>query len=310
MVQANANETKESGMQTKPRVPFFSRRNSMNLFYVPALILFAIFTIYPLISGIQLSLTDWDGYTAARDFVGVANYKRLISDEYFRKVLLNTLIYGVGSTIFQQIFGLSLALILDSRFRGRTVARAIVYLPVLISPVIMGTMYYLLLQYRYGALNDIVVLFGGERITWLSDAGTAIAIIVFINTVQFVGLSMIIYLAGLQNIPTVYYEASDIDGATLLQQFQFVTMPLLYPAFATSVILNLIGGLKLFDIISVLTNGGPGYSTNSVSTFIGITYFDAQSAGYASSMGVVLFLLIMVVTLVMNSLLNRQRVEF
>ena len=282
----------------------------MNLFYVPALILFAVFTIYPLISGIQLSFTDWDGYTAVYDFVGSNNYKRLVSDEYFIKVLYNTLIYGVGSTIFQQILGLSLALILDSKFRGRDVARAIVYLPVLISPVIMGTMYYLLLQYRYGALNDIVVLLGGERIAWLSDASTAIAIIVFINTVQFVGLSMIIYLAGLQNIPTMYYEASDIDGATTLQQFRFVTMPLLYPAFATSVILNLIGGLKLFDIISVLTNGGPGYSTNSVSTFIGITYFDAQSAGYASAMGVVLFALIMVVTLVMNSLLNRQRVEF
>jgi raffinose/stachyose/melibiose transport system permease protein len=121
---------------------------------------------------------------------------------------------------------------------------------------------------------------------------------------------MIIYLAGLQNIPTVYYEASDIDGATTWQQFQHVTMPLLYPAFATSVILNLIGGLKLFDIISVLTNGGPGYSTNSVSTFIGITYFDAQSAGYASAMGVVLFGLILVVTLIMNSLLNRKKVEF
>ncbi|MEM8860051.1 MAG: sugar ABC transporter permease, partial [Chloroflexota bacterium] len=212
--------------QPKERVPFFSRRSSMNLFYFPALILFAIFTIYPLISGIQLSFTDWDGYTAGRDFVGGANYLRLISDEFFRQVLVNTLIYGVGSTIFQQILGLSLALILDSNFRGRDVMRAIVYLPVLISPVIMGTMYYLLLQYRYGALNDIVVLFGGERIAWLSDANMAIGIIVFINTVQFVGLSMIIYLAGLQNIPTTYYEASDIDGASIYQQFRFVTLPL------------------------------------------------------------------------------------
>ncbi len=225
-------------------------------------------------------------------------------------MLVNTLIYGVGSTLFQQVFGLSLALILDSRFRGREIARAIVYLPVLISPVIMGTMYYMLLQYRNGALNDIVLLFGGERIAWLSDANMAIGIIVFINTVQFVGLSMIIYLAGLQNIPSMYYEASEIDGATTWQQLRHVTMPLLYPAFATSVILNLIGGLKLFDIISVLTNGGPGYATNSVSTFIGITYFDAQSAGYASAMGVVLFLLIMLVTLVTNRLLKQQEVQF
>lgn len=308
MVQAS--KATQQSSQKKKRTPFFSRRNSMNVFYIPALLLFAVFTIYPLISGIQLSFTNWDGYTSRIDFVGLANYSRLFTDGYFRDVLINTLVYGVGSTVFQQIMGLSLALILDTKFRGRDVARAIVYLPVLISPVIMGTMYYMLLQYRYGALNDIVVMLGGERVAWLSDANTAIAIIVFINTVQFVGLSMIIYLAGLQNIPTDYYEASDIDGATTWQQFHYVTVPLLYPAFATSVILNLIGGLKLFDIISVLTNGGPGYSTNSVSTFIGITYFDAQSAGYASAMGVVLFGLILVVTLIMNSLLNRKKVEF
>ncbi len=294
----------------KRRTPFFSRPGSVNLFYVPALLLFIIFTIYPLLSGIQLSFTDWDGYTSSRDFVGLDNYIRLFSDKFFRQVFLNTLIYGVASTGFQQVLGLTLALILDMKIKGREIARAIVYLPVLISPVIMGTMYYLLLQYRYGALNDIVVVFGAERIAWLSDANIAIGIIIFINTVQFVGLSMIIYLTGLQNIPVTYYEASDIDGASLWQQFQFITIPLLYPAFVTSVIINLIGGLKLFDIIVVLTNGGPGYSTNSVSTFIGITYFDAQSAGYASSMGVVLFLLILLVTVVLNNVLRKREVEF
>ena len=289
---------------------FFSRKSSINLFYVPVLILFAVFTAYPLISGVQLSFTDWDGYTANKAFVGISNYLRLFSDKYFLQVLINTLIFGFGCTILQQIFGLLLALVLDSKIRGKNFARAIVYLPVLVSPVIMGTMYYLLLQYNNGALNDIVLYFGGSKTAWLSDSNAAIGAIVFINTVQFMGISMILYLTGLQSIPVEYYEASDIDGASGLQQFRHITLPLLYPAMVTSVTVNLIGGLKLFDIIKVLTNGGPGYSTNSVSTYIGITYFNAQSAGYASSMGVILFLMILIVTLVLNTVLKKKEVDF
>jgi raffinose/stachyose/melibiose transport system permease protein len=286
-----------------------SRGAMVNLLYVPALLLFAVFTVYPLISGIGLSFTNWNGYSAERSFTGAANYLRLFQDDTFRLVLVNTLIYGVGSTILQQVLGLGLALALDRPLRGRGPIRAIVYLPVLVSPVIMGTMYYLLFQYNNGAFNDIVVALGGERVAWLSNAGTSVAIIVAVNTLQFVGLSMIIYLAGLQSIPAMYYEASMLDGAAGWKKFRYITLPLLQPAFATSIILNLIGGLKLFDVIQVLTGGGPGYATNSVSTYIGITYFASQSAGYASAMGIVLFLLIVAFTLLLTSVLNRRRLE-
>lgn len=282
---------------------------SVNLFYLPALLLFLVLTVYPLASGIQMSFTDWNGYSSGWSFVGLDNYARLLNDPTFNTVLVNTLIYGVGSTLVQQLLGLSLALALDRPMRGRGALRAIVYLPVLVSPVIMGTMYYLLLQYNNGALNDVVGLFGVGPVAWLSTAQASVVIIVVVNSLQFVGLSMIIYLAGLQAIPEMYYEAARLDGAGDVQMFAHVTLPLLRPAIATSVILNLIGGLKLFDIIKVLTNGGPGYSTNSVSTFISVTYFDAQSAGYASAMGVALFLMIMVTTLVLNRLLGRQRLE-
>lgn len=286
-----------------------SRGAMVNVLYVPALLLFAVFTVYPLISGIGLSFTNWNGYSAERQFTGVANYVRLLQDDTFRLVLVNTLIYGVGSTILQQVLGLGLALILDRPLRGRGPIRAIVYLPVLVSPVIMGTMYYLLFQYNNGAFNDIVVALGGERVAWLSNAGTSVAIIVAVNTLQFVGLSMIIYLAGLQSIPAMYYEASMLDGAAGWKRFRYITLPLLQPAFATSIVLNLIGGLKLFDVIQVLTGGGPGYATNSVSTYIGITYFASQSAGYASAMGIVLFLLIVAFTLLLTTVLNRRRLE-
>lgn len=288
--------------------PRFAGR-SINLLYLPALLVVGVFTIYPLFSGVSLSFTNWDGYSPSRGMVGLENYTRLFTDPNFRTALGNTFLFGFGSTIIQQIVGLGLALALDRAMRGRNVARAIIYLPVLVSPVVMGTMYYLFFSYNSGGLNDIVVAFGGERTSWLSTSGSALFLIVLVNSLQFVGISMIIYLAGLQSIPGMYFEAARLDGAGAWQQFRNITVPMLQPAFATSVVLNLIGGLKLFDVIQVLTGGGPGYSTNSVSTLISKVYFDNQNAGYASAMGVALFLLIAIMTLAINAMLNRKRLE-
>ncbi|MBH0010261.1 carbohydrate ABC transporter permease [Salinibacterium sp. SWN1162] len=303
-------------MTTAPLKPSRGLRRSatrgagyVNLLYMPALVIFAVFMIYPLISGIGLAFTNWNGYSEARSFVGLDNFARLFADPVFGTAVRNTFIFGIGCTIIQQVFGLGLAIALDKPLRGRSTVRAIVYLPVLVSPIIMGTMYYLLLQYNDGAFNDVVVAFGGERMAWLADSSMAIAIIVAVNSLQFMGISMIIYLAGLQSIPEMYYDAASLDGATTWQQFRYVTVPLLQPAFATSIVLNLIGGLKLFDVIKILTNGGPGYSTQSVSTLISTTYFDSQSAGYASAMGVALFAIIIVITIIMNKLLGSRKVE-
>lgn len=286
-----------------------ARKSAANVFYIPALILLALFTAYPLVRGVLLSFQSWDGFSPTSAFVGLDNYARLFVDPIFGTALLNTFIYGIGSTIIQQVLGLALALALDSKLRGRNVLRAVIYLPVLVSPVIMGTMYYLFFQYNVGTLNDIVVAFGGARQAWLADSGTAVLVIVLVNSLQFVGISMIIYLAGLQSIPTMYHEAAMLDGASGWRRFTNITLPLLQPAFATSIVLNLIGGLKLFDVIQVMTGGGPGYSTNSVSTLIGKVYFDNQAAGYSSAMGVVLFIVIIVFTLLLNTTLNRRRIE-
>lgn len=285
----------------------FPRR--LNWFYVPAIALFAVFSIYPLISGVSLSLTNWNGYSRSKAFIGLDNYVRLLDDEVFRTALVNTLIYGVGSTLIQQVLGLALAVVLDRIVRGASLLRAVIYLPVMVSPVVLGTMYYLVFRYNNGALNDVRALFGAEQVAWLSDATVGIVVIVIVNSLQFVGISMVIYLAGLQAVPTEYHEAAQLDGATWWQSFRSITLPLLQPAFATSIVLNLIGGLKLFDVVQVLTGGGPGQSTHSVSTLIGETYFSNQAAGYSAAIGVVLFVLIVAVTFVLNSQLNRKRVE-
>jgi len=295
------NPGKRRALRTLPR--------RANLLYLPALAIFAVFIVYPLIRGFGISFTNWDGFSATKTFAGGANYLHLFTDGTFGKVLLNTFVYGVGSTLLQQIFGLGLALILRKPSRRSGLVRAIIYLPALVSPVIMGTMYYLLFQYNDGALNDIIGVFGLDKVAWLSNTTVAILIIVLVNSLQFMGISMVIYLAGLQAIPTMYYEASTLDGAAGWKQFLHVTAPLLWPAFTASVVLNLINGLKLFDVITVLTGGGPGYSTNSVSTLISITYFDSQNAGYAAAMGVALFVVIVAFALVVNTLFARFNPE-
>lgn len=299
-----------SGKNAEPAVATKSWRDrfkgaSVNLFYAPALIMLVLFSLYPLISGIGISLTSWDGFNPEKIFVGLSNYVTMLRDANFRMTLINTFIYGIGSTIIQQVLGLGLALLLNSKIEGRNLMRAIIYLPALVSAVIMGTMYYFIFQYDTGALNTILSALGLEKVVWFQNATTALIIILVVNSVQFVGTSMIIYLAGLQGLDQSVVEAASLDGASGWKMFWNITLPGLAPSFTTSVVLNLIGGLKLFDVIKVLTGGGPGYSTNSVSSYISIQYFDNQNAGYAAAMGVVLFIIIAVVTTVMNKGLDK-----
>lgn len=292
--------------QATIRQPPRLRGASINLMYVPALALFAVFLIWPVIQGLSLSFTNWDGMAPSYSDVGFANYKRLFEDPNFATALRNTFIFGLGSTIIQQVIGLFLAVLLDRGARSTNVMRAIVYLPVLISPVVMGAFYYLVFRYNQGALNEVLALFGGGPVPWLSNATFAIAVVVFINSLQFVGISMIIYLAGLQGIPQEVNEAAQLDGVKGWSQFRFITWPMLHPAFASSMVINLIGGMKLYDLVKVLTNGGPGFETNSVSTLISRTYFGDQAAGYAAAQGVFLFLIIVIFTIITNVWLDRR----
>lgn len=285
------------------------RQSQMNLFYIPALLLFCIFVIYPFIKGVFISTTNWNGYSQNYKNVGLKNYLRLFTDKNVRTALINTLIYGFGSTLLQNVLGLALALFLNSEFRGRSALRAVIYMPVMIAPLIMGYIMYFFFSYNRGALNDILMLFGAEKVDWMADGNRAVMLMTVVNSLQFVGISMVIYLAGLQNIPAMYYEAAALDGVSTFAQFRYITLPLLHPAVTSSVTVNLIGGLKLYDIISALTSGGPGYASHSLSTLIHRTYFGAENAGYAAAIGLFTFLLIMVISTIVTRLLATKEVE-
>jgi len=285
------------------------RARMMNLFYIPALILFVVFVIFPFAKGIYLSFTNWNGYSQTYNMVGIDNYVRMLTDQNVHRAFINTIIYGVGSTLLQNVLGLALALLLNQKFRGRAATRTLVYLPVMIAPLIMGYIMYFFFSYDNGALNDVIGLFGAAPVDWLSNGTTGVIIMTLVNSLQFVGISMVIYLAGLQGIPDMYYEAASLDGVKPGQRFRYITLPLLTPAISSSVTINLIGGLKLFDIIMALTSGGPGYDTHSLSTLVHRTYFGSENAGYASAIGLVSFVLIMVLGNLVVKYLEKKEVD-
>lgn len=278
----------------------------LNLLYLPTVLLFGLFIVYPLSKGVQISFTNWDGFSQQFRSVGWDNYKRMFSDRNTIKVIQNTFIYGLGSALLQNLLGFVFALLLNRKFRTVGLVRTIVYLPAIISPLIIGYLWYFILEYRSGALNDIVRLFSDEPMNFLANPDFNVWLITFVNTYQFAGVAMIIFLAGLQVIPKDYYEAADIDGASPLQQLRHVTWPLLAPSLTISLVLNLIGGFKLFDVIISLTDGGPGYASASLSSYMYKLYFGRQDAGYASAIGVLMFAIIAIVSVVALYFLRRR----
>jgi len=277
--------------------------------YVPALLLFSLFIYYPITQGVKISLTNWDGYSPHYSYVGLEKYHYMFTDMKTRRVIVNTLIYGLGSTLFQNIFGLAYAVFLNGKIKGKSIVRTIVYFPVIIAPLIMGYVWYFIFQYAGGALNDILLLFSKEPVDWLSNGQRAVWLITLVNTFQYMGVAMVIYLAGLQAIPKDYLEAADVDGASGWKKFFHVTFPLLMPAVTISIVLNIIEGLKLFDVIMSMTAGGPGYASHSLSTMMYDLYFPRQDAGFAAALGNLMFVLISALGLSALLFLRKREVE-
>ena len=285
------------------------RNHRMNFFYIPALLLILFFFFWPLLEAIRISFTQWNGYSQDYKYIGWRNYLKLFQDPNFRTAFRNTIIYGFGSTLLQNLLGLAYAVFLNTRFRGHSIVRTFIYMPVMISSLIMGYIIYFFVQYNGGIFNEIIGLFGKEPIDWMANGNRGVIIITLMNSWQYVGISMVIYMAGLQNIPKMYLEAAEIDGASPWQRFCRITLPLLLPSISSAVVLNLIGGLKLYDIIISLSEGGPGFSTHSLASYVSNQYFNAQNAGYSAAVGIFTFLFIMLVSNLFTTYFNRKEVD-
>jgi raffinose/stachyose/melibiose transport system permease protein len=285
------------------------KTSSLWWMYLPALILVFVFLIYPFLKGVSISFTNWNGFSQEFDWVGLDQYIRLLNDRDTWLILKNTLLYGIGSTILQNGIGLLYAILLNQSLRMKAITRTIVYLPVIISPLIMGYIWYFFFTYDGGALNDLLKIFGMGPINALALPELNPFLIVLINTYQYVGIAMIVYLAGLQSISKDFYEAAQIDGASRFQQFRSITLPLLMPAITINVVLNIIGGLKLFDVILALTGGGPGNASQSMSTFMYNLYFKRQDAGYAATQGIFMAFIILIISFAALIYFKRKEIE-
>lgn len=273
---------------------------------LPALLLYCLFFVYPLLKGVGMSLTDWDGMGEAH-FIGLANFARFFQDPRAMGDIRTTLIFALGSALLLNLVGLGYALLMEKPFPGRSLARVMIYLPSIISPLIMGYIWYFLLQpgrgFLYRAAEQLnTVFFLGK---WMNDYALTMAVLIFVNVWQYAGMTMIIYLAGLQSISGDIREAALMDGANAWQRFTRVTLPLLMPSIRINVVTNVIGSLSVFDIIMALTEGGPGYSTESLSIYIMRMCYGSRT-GYSTAVAMILFFIILVPVLV-SLRLTRER---
>lgn len=266
-------------------------------FLVPAMVVFAVIVVIPSIAGIYLSFTSFQGVGDAQ-WTGAANYLAILSDPQAKSALGNTFLLAIAVVLGQNLVGLALAVALEKKFPGRDLLRVLFLLPAVLSPVIIGFLW----QYIYsptGALNSVLNAVGLHELAktaWLGNSKTALAAVAVTTIWQLAGYAMVIYVAGLHGIPAEVLDAASTDGANSWQRFVHIKLPLLAPAITINLALSLITGLRLFDQILSMTNGGPGYATETISTLVYKQGFVFNHVGYSLSLAIVLAIFVALLT--------------
>lgn len=280
-------------------------------FIAPAFLFFTLFIIVPTIASVYYSFTSWDGLNPVVKFVGLANYKEIFTSARFRNALQNTIILTAFISILENGMALMLALIVDNVKWGKNFFRSAFYVPVLISGIVSGFIWKIMYNYNFGAINSIFRSIGmGESCQdWLGNPKLALIMVGVVLIWKGAGYYMIIYLASLQSVPTDVVEAAAIDGASPLQRFKAITLPLISGAFTINLTLSLINGLKVFDQISVMTDGGPGFTTETIVYLLYKVGFNEGRQGFGTAVGIVLLFIILILNAVQQSILKRREVQ-
>jgi len=276
-------------------------------FIVPAAVMYLFVVLWPSLQGVAFSFTDWDGLSQVRNFVGFDQFARVFSDPASVGALFHALILAAGITIIQNGIGLLLALGVNSKIKSRNVLRVFLFAPAVITPVAAAYLWQYMLA-PTGVVNQILSMLGlgALRQDWLGNPDLALGSIIAIVVWEFAGYSMVIYLAGLQGVPAEVIEASKVDGAGTFRRFWYIVRPHLGPAFTVTLMLSLIGSLKLFDQIQVTTGGGPGYATQTPSTLIYSNIFQFNDFGYGIAIALVLTVFVAAISSVQYYGLTRE----
>jgi sn-glycerol 3-phosphate transport system permease protein len=268
------------------------------LFVAPNLLLFGIFSYWPMLSNLYLSTVRWDMISPVKTFVGSANFAYLLHDDVFRTVLRNSLVFTAGAVGGSLVLGLATALLLNQKLRWRNGARAVLFAPTLLSGAAIGIVWVYIFDPRFGFLARILGSIGIGSPNWLSDPSWAMPAVIIVYVWKNVGFSTVIYLAGLQAIPRDLYEAARVDGAGALWRFRSVTLPMLSPITFFLVVTSLLNSFQAFDIIKVMTGGGPVNATNTLIYYVYEQGFIAFNAGRAAAAALILFAIMFGITLV------------
>ena len=274
-------------------------------FVVPAgLIVFAVI-LFPWVFTLFMSVHDWK-VTGSTNFVGFANYLHLLEDERFRLSVVRTIYFTVLSVAAPMVLGIAAAVCFQSNFFFRGVARTIFILPMMATPVAVALVWTMMFHPQLGVLNYLLTSVGLPPSTWVYDASTVIPTLVMVETWQWTPLVMLIVLGGLASLPADPYEAAILDGASSWQMFRHITLPLSWPFIIVAAVLRLIDALKTFDSIYVITLGGPGTASETINILLYQTAFAYYDLGYGSAMVVVFFILILLISMLLLNVRQKQ----
>jgi len=270
------------------------------VFLAPPLAVFGLIVVWPLLDSFFYSFTNWNGFDPNYRFVGFENFTKVTSDPLFLHAVINTLIWIVAAILMPTLAGLALALLLDTSVRGAWVFKSIFYLPICLSAIVVGQIWTWIYQPDWGLLNTAIGAVQGAPFTfaWLARPLTALGSVIVAWSWQQTGLAMVIFLAGLTSIPHDLVEAADIEGATRWQRIRYVVLPLLRPATVVVVALMVINSLKGFDILYIMTGGGPFNSSDTLAMHMYNESFKKYHMGYGSAISVILFIMTLTIILV------------
>lgn len=265
------------------------------IFISPNIIVFAAFMLFPILFAFYMSFHEWS-LIGVPQFNGLDNYVRMVHDELFWQSLGHTVVFTAGTVPTSIALGLAAAMLLNRELPARGLLRSVIFLPVIVSGVVTALVAAWIFNDNYGVINSLIKAAGLEPIPWLSSPTWAMPSIIITTLWIRIGFCMVVYLAGLQGIPSEYYDAAQVDGASGWRQFRHITWPLLAPTTFLLLVINVIFSFHVFDLIYVMTGGGPGFSTTVLVQYIYESAFASREMGYASAMGIVLYLLIVVLT--------------
>lgn len=277
-------------------------------FTAPALILFAMFVVWPMLKAVQFSLFRWKGFGPLVDFVGLKNYISVLSNDVFIGALGHNLFIVVASIVIQLPLGIAIALLLNRKMRFQGTLRTVVFVPYVLAEVIAGVVWFQLLQPKYGVIDSMLAVVGiqGPPQGFLGTPEYALWTVMVVITWKYLGLAIILFLAGLQGVPEELHEAAQIDGASWWQTQWHITIPLLGPTLRTWAFLSMVGSLQLFDMVWILTKGGPANATTTMATFLINEGTKRSNYGIAGAASVILFVIALTMALLYQRFVLRR----